>query len=98
MLEVVLREFQILCHVPVAFNRAEPVNDANPVNRVLGGVWPAGFDEDLGDELANATDSRVADLPKLVAFGEPADFQPVGIVARIEDYRSAVKVKVVGGF
>src|ERR1700724_2897726 len=103
--QVFLREFQILRHVPVAYkfliDREEFVNDRNPVNRVLCGVWTDGLGENLVDELANAADALPADHPKVAAFGKPADrlsSQPIGIVARIEDDRSVVKVKVVGGF
>src|SRR5262245_15249236 len=97
LLQVVLGEFQILRPVPVAIDREESENDRNPVNRVLCGVWTDGLREDLVDELANAADALPADHPKAVAFGNPAEPQPIGILARIEDDRSVVKVKVVGG-
>src|SRR5579863_5783097 len=103
--QVVFRGFQILRHVPVAYkfliDREEFVNDRNPVNRVLCGIWTDGLGEKLVYELANAADAFPADHPKVAAFSKPADrlsSQSIGIVARIEDDRSVVKVKVVGGF
>ena len=37
-------------------------------------------------------------IEETVAFGELADFQAIGILARIEDHRPAITVEVVGGF
>src|SRR4051794_5557547 len=82
LLEVVLGEFQILRIRPVELERAEAVNDAD---RVRVGVLTGSLLEDLVHKLTNAADGRVADHPESVAFGEPANLQAIGILARIED-------------
>jgi hypothetical protein len=87
VLQVVLREFQISRAIPIEIDRAKAVNDAD---RVQVGLSAGRFGENLVDELVNAANSRVADDEKTVAFGKPANFQAIRILARIEDYRSVL--------
>ena len=65
LLEVVFREAQVLRIVPIAIERAEAENDANPADRAFGGILSGGLGEDLFYELANAADALLPTIQKL---------------------------------
>src|SRR5262249_28399694 len=93
LLEVLLHELQILRSVPVEIDPAEVVSDEDPV---LISVLASGLGEDLVDEFADAADALATDHPEDVAFGEFADPQAIGFLARIEEQRPAFGEEVIG--